>query len=489
MADILLTHCNHLFFDPKQVRKMQPYPPLQTLLAAACLRREGYDVAFFDSTFEQPEEGFRRALEKHRPLLVALCEDNFNFLTKMCLTKNRELAFSMIAAAKQHGLPVIVNGSDATDASEAYLDAGADFVVVGELEQTLIETARHLLGKKPAGNSSKNGKGTGASTIPGLVFRNPAKRTLQRTPRRDLMTDLDALPQPAWNLIDVAAYRKQWREAHGDFSLNMVSSRGCLYRCNWCAKPIYGETYQHRSPRAVAEEMRHLKDTLEPDQIWFADDIFALSGEWTRAFADAVEELDARIPFKMQSRCDLMTRDTVEALRRAGCREVWMGAESGSQKILDAMDKGVAVEQMGRARENLRLHGIRACYFLQFGYPGETWTDIERTVRMVRETEPDDVGVSVSYPLPGTVFHDRVAAQLGSKRNWSDSDELAMMFQGTYTTEFYRTLRDAVHLEVEVRNGRGSNGDSRRVAELWTQVEAMEKTCANPRPTPLWTSC
>ncbi len=489
MADILLTHCNHLYFDPKQVRKMQPYPPLQTLLAAACLRREGYDIAFFDSTFEQPEEGFRRALEKHRPLLVALCEDNFNFLTKMCLTRNRELAFSMIDAAKQHGLPVIVNGSDATDASEAYLDAGADFVMVGELEQTLIATARHLLGKKPAGNSSKNGKGTGASTIPGLVFRNPVTRTLERTPRRDLMTDLDALPQPAWDLIDVAAYRKQWHEAHGYFSLNMVSSRGCPYRCNWCAKPIYGETYQHRSPRAVAEEMRHLKDTLEPDQIWFADDIFALSGEWTRAFADAVEEFDAHIPFKMQSRCDLMTRDTVDALRRAGCREVWMGAESGSQKILDAMDKGVAVEQVGRARENLRLHGIRACYFLQFGYPGETWADIEHTVRMVRETEPDDVGVSVSYPLPGTVFHDRVASQLGPKRNWSDSDELAMMFRGTYTTEFYRTLRDALHLEVEVRNGRGSNGDSRRVAELWTEVEAMEKTCANPRPTPLWTSC
>ena len=488
MADILLTHCNHLFFDPKQVRKMQPYPPLQTLLAVACLRREGYDVAFFDSTFEQPEEGFRLALGEHRPRLVALCEDNFNFLTKMCLTKNRELAFSMIAAAKQHGVPVIVNGSDATDAGETYLDAGADFVIVGELEQTLIETARHLLGRKPAGHSPKNGNGTGASTIPGLVFRNPATRALETTPRRDLMTDLDALPQPAWDLVDVAAYRKRWRKAHGYFSLNMVSSRGCPYRCNWCAKPIYGETYQHRSPRAVAEEMRHLKDTLRPDQIWFADDIFALSGEWTRAFADAVEELDARIPFKMQSRCDLMTRDTVEALRRAGCCEVWMGAESGSQKILDAMDKGVAVEQVGRARENLRLHGIRACYFLQFGYPGETWADIERTVRMVRETEPDDVGVSVSYPLPGTVFHDRVAAQLGSKRNWSDSDELAMMFQGTYTTEFYRTLRDAVHLEVEVRNGRRSNGDSRRVAELWTQVRAMEKTCANPRPTSLWTS-
>ena len=491
MADVLLTHCNHLYFDPKQVRKMQPYPPLQTLLAAACLRREGYDVAFFDSTFEPPEEGFRRALTQHRPRLVALCEDNFNFLTKMCLTRNRELAFSMIGAAKQQDLPVIVNGSDATDASEAYLGAGADFVMVGELERTLSETVRHVLEDRAAtpSNGTPKGPEPAPSTISGLVFRDPDSGKIETTPRRNLMTDLDSLPQPAWDLIDVAAYRDRWREAHDYFSLNMAASRGCPYRCNWCAKPIYGDTYHHRSPRAVAEELRHLKETVRPDQIWFADDIFALSGEWTRTFADAVEELNARIPFKMQSRCDLMTRDTVEALRRAGCCEVWMGAESGSQKILDAMDKGVAVEQVRRARENLRLHGIRACYFLQFGYPGETWADIQRTVRMVRETEPDDVGVSVSYPLPGTVFHDRVAAQLGPKRNWADSDELAMMFQGAYTTAFYRTLRDAVHLEVEVRNGRLTNGDSRRVAELWTQVEAMEKTCANPRPTPLWTSC
>jgi radical SAM superfamily enzyme YgiQ (UPF0313 family) len=248
----------------------------------------------------------------------------------------------------------------------------------------------------------------------------------------------------------------------------------------------------------VAEQILALKNTVAPDHLWFADDIFALSGEWTREFAQAVEDLGTRIPFKMQSRCDLMTRDTVEALRQAGCEEVWMGAESGSQSVLDDMDKDVLVDQIYEARENLRRHGIRACYFLQFGYPGETWEDIERTVRMVRDTQPDDIGVSVSYPLPGTRFFERVSEQLGKKRNWSDSDDLAMMFQGTYRSEFYKALRDALHFEVESGNraagnglpgnGASRNGTAGRLEELWRKVEAMETTHVNADPTPTWTS-
>jgi radical SAM superfamily enzyme YgiQ (UPF0313 family) len=240
----------------------------------------------------------------------------------------------------------------------------------------------------------------------------------------------------------------------------------------------------------VAEEMSFVKRRYQPDQIWFADDIFALSARWTQEFASAVENLNAQTPFKMQSRCDLMTRDNVSALARAGCAEVWMGAESGSQKILDAMDKDTRVSQIAEARENLRAHGIRACYFLQFGYPGETWEDIQATIRLLRDTEPDDIGVSVSYPLPGTRFYERVANQLGSKRNWSDSDDLAMMFQGAYQTRFYKALHEALHLEVDCLNGRAPQAlGEAHLASLWKQVEELERTCANAQPTVPWTCC
>jgi len=275
--------------------------------------------------------------------------------------------------------------------------------------------------------------------------------------------------------VDLEPYRAAWQAAHGYYSLNMASSRGCPYRCNWCAKPIWGDAYQARSPHSVAREMLHLKRDLRAEHVWFADDIFALSHQWTLEFADAVEELDAAIPFKMQSRCDLMTRDSVGALARAGCVEVWMGAESGSQRILDAMDKGLRLESIYEARENLRRHGIRACFFIQFGYPGEGWEEIQETVSMVRDTRPDDIGVSVSYPLPGTRFYQLVAGQLESKANWRDSGDLAMMFRGAYSSDFYRALADALHIEVRRPESAAELCQAwSRVRELRTAGRAVE---------------
>lgn len=280
------------------------------------------------------------------------------------------------------------------------------------------------------------------------------------------------------------------------FSLNLVASRGCPYRCNWCSRPIYGDAFHVRSAEGLAEEMKELKERYGAEHLWFADDVFGLKHRWVEELADAVERRSAAIPFKIQSRVNLMTQEVASALRRAGCTEVWMGVESGSQKILDAMEKGTRVEMAPVARENLRREGIRACFFLQLGYPGETWEDIRNTVELVRETRPDDIGVSVSYPLPGTAFYERVREELGEKKNWVDSDDLSVVFKGTYTNDFYRVLRDALHAEVNAWNARtpGGNGNGgtktteapstpAELARLWKTVERMEKTCRNLEPT------
>jgi anaerobic magnesium-protoporphyrin IX monomethyl ester cyclase len=432
MALVLLTHSNHLFSDSKQIQKMQPYPPLQTMLAASVLREAGHRVLLCDVTFDNPKEKFTSLLQRQRPSLVVVCEDGFNFLSKMCLNRNRELAYEMAQCTRSLGIPSATCSADSTDHVAQYLHAGFDYVVRGEVEPTLLELA--------AGRSPEE--------VSGLAFRDKQTGQFRYTVPRRPAADLDALPLPAWDLIDATQYREAWVRKHRFFSLNMISSRGCPYRCNWCAKPVYGNTYRVRNSSLVAHEMGYLKRAFSPDHIWFADDIFALSNRWTLEFAQKVEELDARIPFKMQSRCDLMTRSTVEALQRSGCQEVWMGAESGSQSILSAMDKAQRVEQIYEARRNLKHHGIRACFFLQFGYPGEHWEQIEATIRMVRETRPDDIGVSVSYPLPGTKFFDLVSNQIGRKTNWSESGDLAMMFQGAFSSDFYRALADALHLEV-----------------------------------------
>lgn len=457
-ADVLLTHSNHVFNDRKQTEKMQPYPPLQTLLAASVLREAGLSVAFCDVTFDAPEQRFEEMLCTCVPGLVVVCEDDFNFLSKMCLSRNREVAFRMAQTARRHGLTIAAHGADASDHADEYITAGFDYVLIGEVEATLLELAQ----------------GAPLNKIAGLAYRSSMTGKVHYNVRRSLRETLNSLPRPAWDLVDMEGYRQAWLAAHGFFSLNMVSSRGCPFKCNWCAKPIYGTTYHAHAARSVAEEMLFLKREYAPDHIWFADDIFALSARWTNEFAEAVEDLGAQIPFKMQSRCDLMTRETVSALKRAGCREVWMGAESGSQRILDAMDKDIRVEQIYAARKNLAQHGIKAGFFLQFGYRGETWDDISATIRMVRDTRPDDIGISVSYPLPGTKFYQLVASEMKAKLNWSESGDLAMMFRGTYSSSFYRALAGALHLEVR------RNGDDEAIRTAWERVYELEAEATSP---------
>jgi anaerobic magnesium-protoporphyrin IX monomethyl ester cyclase len=253
----------------------------------------------------------------------------------------------------------------------------------------------------------------------------------------------------------------------------MISSRGCPYSCNWCAKPIFGRRYTQRSPESVVNEIAQLRRAVRPDHIWFADDIFGLTAKWVAKFADEVVARGVRTPFMIQCRADLLTPDVVAALAAAGAEEVWIGVESGSQRILDAMDKGTTVNEVRDATRALKANGIRACWFLQLGYPGETWEDLLLTRDLVRAERPDDVGVSVAYPLPGTKFHAMVRAQLGTRQNWAHTDDLAMLFHGTYSSAFYRQLRDVVHDEVRT----GASNDIR-----WSELEMAEWSHRSPEP-------
>ncbi len=434
MTKILFGQSYYLRFDPKLWDAMTPYPPLGTLYAASYIREMGHDVALFDAMLADSEEEWATSLEEHNPQYAVIFEDNFNYLSKMCLLRMREAAFTMIEMAKSRGCVVILCGADATDHYTEYLEQGADYVLLGEGEETLAELLDHLSAGKETGQ------------VLGLASCS----TLHPSRRPDI-SNLDALPFPAWDLIDISKYKKLWLERHGYYSMNMVTTRGCPYHCNWCAKPIWGQRYNSRSAESVAAEMKWLKETFAPDHIWFADDIFGLKPNWVEKFAELLRESNAAIPFKCLKRADLVTEKTARALVDAGCKTVWLGAESGSQKILDAMDKGDKVEDIYRAATLLQEHGIEVGFFLQFGYPGETWEDVQQTLKMVRECAPDDIGISVSYPLPGTKFFERVKMELGEKQNWVDSDDLAMLYRGPFPQEFYRILHGRVHHEFRLR--------------------------------------
>lgn len=441
MKKILFSHSYFLHFDPKQWATGQPYAPLGTLYAAALLRENGYAVSLFDTMFAQRAEEVIPALESFQPDCFVIYDDGFNYLTKMCLTNMREAAFRMSKLAKERGCKVIVSSSDSTDHYEQYLQEGADFIVLGEGEATLLELIKAL--GSPAAE---------LSAIQGIAYQQG--EAVIKTGKRAVIKELDALPFPAWDLVDITPYRDMWLKSSGYFSMNMGTTRGCPFKCNWCAKPIYGNRYNSRSPQNVVQELKWLKERYHFDHIWFCDDIFGLKPGWVQEFATLTEQENLQLRFKIQSRADLLVQENyIKSLARAGCENTWMGAESGSQDILDAMDKGTTIEQIHTATRLLKQYGIRPSFFIQFGYPGETKEDIRKTIRMIRELMPSELGISVSYPLPGTVFYERVKAELKGKTNWTDSDELQLMFKNTYPPAYYKKLHRYVHHVFRTRQG------------------------------------
>jgi radical SAM superfamily enzyme YgiQ (UPF0313 family) len=322
------------------------------------------------------------------------------------------------------------------------LNNGVDFVINGEGEETLTELLNAL------DNNVNN-----FETIAGLSYKADEGNVF-KTKARTLLENLDELPLPAWDLVDVDSYKKVWLSRWGYFSLNIATTRGCPYKCNWCAKPIYGNAYNMRSPANVVAELKMLQQNYGYDHIWFCDDIFGLRRNWVIEFAELVAKEGLKLKYKIQSRADLLVQEKyVEALANSGCESVWMGAESGSQKILDAMDKGTTIAQIKQANLLLKQYGIKPAFFLQFGYPGETIQDIESTIDLLNYCLPDDIGISVSYPLPGTGFYEKVKSELKTKTNWTDSDELALMFKSTYPPVFYKQLHRYIHKQYRRQQG------------------------------------
>jgi anaerobic magnesium-protoporphyrin IX monomethyl ester cyclase len=478
MLSILVCHSYFLRFDPKQVARGKPYPPLATLQVAALLRQAGHEVALFDAMLADGVEEYEQQLQRVKPQVVLFYEDNFNFLSKMCLGKMRQAACQMIRIASRDGARVVASGPDVSDAPAAYLEAGADLALMGEGLATLLELLPRLENSLTAsGGELIQGIHGAAALVDGSITRVNGARVLPTAAIRD-----DIM---AWDLVDMDRYRAVWMQAHGHFSLNMAASRGCSFRCTWCAKPIWGNQYLQRSSASVAAEMLHLKHTFRPDHVWFADDIFGFRVEWVTEFAQAVAAGGGGVPFTIQTRADLISERMAAALAAAGCKEAWLGAESGSQRVLDAMNKGTTVAEIITARKRLQAVGIRVGFFIQLGYLDEQLSDIIATRQLLETAKPDDVGVSVSYPLPGTKFYELVKAQLGDKTHWQDSNDLEMMFQGTYTSDFYRAIRNLIHDQVALQTLENHAPDrnspaQRALALRWHQLLSRESHYRSP---------
>ncbi|MEE8390850.1 MAG: radical SAM protein [Anaerolineae bacterium] len=441
MRDLLLVNPLFVREDPVERRLMTPYFPLGLLYLAAVAREAGYDVAIFDAMFGQRDEDFVAALEREELRVVGVS----------VLATVRDAALRLAELAHRHGATVVVGGADPTARPDLYLQYQTDgihpvdLVVVGEGEATLLELLPLLL------LSEDRLMEHDLDLVKGLAYLSEEGRVVV-TPSRPLINDLDSLPLPARDLIDIERYRKVWRSHHGFFSLSLIATRGCPYSCTWCQKSVFGRSFRPRSPETVAEEMRVIKERYHPDQIRIVDDVMGIDDKWVRAWHNAVLTRDAVIPFECLSRVDLMDGELVLMLKEAGCRRIHFGAESGSQKVLDAINKGTMVPQMYRAAEICRRLGIETYFYMMVGYPGEGWEDLKLSMKLLRETRPDVFSTTIAYPLPGTKFYEQVRDRLmvEGKRvpDWAYTAENRLLFRrGRYNTFFYRWVIRWFHVE------------------------------------------
>ena len=452
MADLLLVNPLFLHEDPVESELMTPYFPLGVLYLAAVARDAGYEVAVFDAMFAEGDQAFLAALETERPRVVG-----FSVLATV-----RQAALRLATLAKEHASSdesptVIVGGADPTARPEHYLlheESGihpVDLVVVGEGEETWLELLPRLMALPDGRMAGPEGFADALTDVRGVAFRGPATSVVTTEPR-PLIKEVDRLPFPAREFLDVERYRLAWLTKHDHFSLSLIATRGCPYGCKWCQKSVFGRSFRPRSADSVAAEMAQIKQHFRPDQVRVVDDVMGIDRNWVREWRNALIEKDGVIPFECLSRVDLLDAEMALHLRDIECRRIHFGAESGSQAVLDAMNKGITVEQIHSAARLCRQLGIETYFYMMVGYPGESWVDLQRSVALLRQTRPDAFSTTIAYPLPGTPFHeevmDRLVCGAQTAPDWIHTAENRLLFQrGRYSTFFYRRVIRWFHSE------------------------------------------
>jgi anaerobic magnesium-protoporphyrin IX monomethyl ester cyclase len=453
MTDLVLTHGYFLYEDPKELQILKPYVPLGILYICSHLREKGFDVEVFDTTFSSME-ALTRFLKTEPPAVLGVYA---NLMT-------RKKVVEILRVARLAGWKTIVGGPEPGAYIKEYLAAGADVVVLGEGEVT-TEELLPILREKSCSNLDK---------ICGIAYLDEFGRVHHTSPRPQI-PDIDAQPWPARDAVDVRRYMETWRVAHGKGSLSFITARGCPYHCRWCSHQVFGKTHRRRKPAGVVDEVESLLRTYQPDMVWVADDVFTIHHGWLRAYAAEMHKRGLRIPFECITRADRLNDEAADLLAELGCFRLWIGSESGSQRILDAMERGVTVEQVQSAIGMCKSRGIQTGMFLMWGYEGEELEDIEATINHVKISDPDIFFTTVAYPIKGTPYYDRVAGSLVQLKAWDQSSDRELVLRERRSPEFYsfadRLLQNEVQLARVQRNGASEPAEK----ELRQQVNMLRE--------------
>jgi anaerobic magnesium-protoporphyrin IX monomethyl ester cyclase len=447
--DILLTHGYFLYEDPKELQIMKPYPPLGILYICAHLRNKGIDAEVFDSTFGCREQLFG-ILRAEGPSILGIYA---NLMT-------RPNVVEILRLAKDAGWQTVVGGPEPGAYVKEYLDAGADVVVMGEGELTLEELLPVL----------KSQTAEGLHNVDGIAFHDWDGNIIQTKPRAQIR-DIDAQPWPARELIDMDQYVAVWRKHHGMGSVSLITARGCPYHCRWCSHQVFGKTHRRRKPALVADELEWLIKRYHPDMAWMADDVFTIHPGWLFQYAGELKRRGLKLPFECISRADRLNPSVVDTLADMGCFRLWIGSESGSQRVLDAMERGVTVEEVQTAVALCRSRGIQSGMFLMWGYEGEEIVDIEATIQHVKRTDPDIFFTTVAYPIAGTPYFDEVNGRIEHLKEWHVGSDREVRIRGRHSRQFYSFADKLLRSEVELQKMRNQSGtDLSTLAELEGKV-------------------
>jgi anaerobic magnesium-protoporphyrin IX monomethyl ester cyclase len=450
MAELLLTHGYFLYEDPKELQIMKPYAPLGILYLCSHLRNQGFDVDVFDTTFSNRDVLFQH-LRSETPSVLGIYA---NLMT-------RSNVVEILTVARETGWKTIVGGPEPGAYALEYLQAGASFVVFGEGELTVQDLLEAF--RANAIDAYTN--------IPGLAYLD-TDGVMHETPQRAQISDLDRQPWPARHAIDVSRYVKTWRDAHGKGSVNFITARGCPYKCRWCSHQVFGQTHRRRDPYLVVDEVEFLLQTYSPDMVWVSDDVFTINHKWIRDYAAEMRRRGLRIPFECISRADRLNAEMLDLLAELGCFRVWIGSESGSQRILDAMDRGVKVEQVQQAVALTRERGIESGMFLMWGYEGEDLDDIEATIKHVSTSQPDIFFTTVSYPIKGTPYYQKISDRLVQLKPWGISTDREIKIKGRHSRSFYSYADKLLRDEVQLARLAGTPAaDSDTAATLRDQIQ------------------
>jgi radical SAM superfamily enzyme YgiQ (UPF0313 family) len=434
-ADLLLSHGYCLAEDEHERAIMMPYPPLGLLYLSSHLKARGFAVAVYDTTFGTID-GFAAELGTLRPRVVGLS----------CNLMTRGAVLTMVAMAKEAGAWVVVGGPEPAPNAEEYLRRGADVVVVGEGEATLEELLRHL---------PERGR-DGLEEVPGIAFLD-GRDALRTTPPRPQLRPLSAQPWPDREAIAMDRYLEAWRTHHGAGSVSLITSRGCPFTCTWCSHGVFGQTHRRRDPSEVADEVEHILARYRPDRLWYADDVFTLNRRWTLDYAAELERRGIRVPFECISRADRINEEVADALAGMGCFRLWIGSESGSQRVLDAMGRLTTVEDVRAKTAMLRSRGIQVGMFMMLGYEGEEESDLEASVEHLKLSSPDIFLTTVAYPIRGTAYYEQVRERIVTDRPWAGRTDRDLRIAGRRSRRYYdwatRWMVNEVGLDRARRQG------------------------------------